>query len=149
MKKIMVLTLSFLLYSTLSFAVITEEIDLSEHGKDLTRASFPARHYFYNKFHKDWIYSTYAERRYCLIDWHKKLIEQERKKQFQAKQEALERKAREREKKQALKIENARIKDLEKERKNQEREDNTRSKGFARSVKSEQKMITDLRKSDQ
>ena len=70
-----------------SLSLASERIDLSEHGKDLTRAAFLLRYNFSKIYHKDWTQSTYADRKKFLTNWYSKLMLEEKKSKIVKKEE--------------------------------------------------------------
>ncbi len=145
MRYIKVFILVFFL-SCGSLALAERAVDLSEHGKDLMKAPFVARYQFYEIYHKDWLRSTYSERKFFLTQWHKNLIAEDKKEAAQAKEEARLERDKINEKRAMAKAEQDRLKAQALEAKDETKDFDARQKDFNERVKSSQKDIEELQK---
>lgn len=148
MNKIVFSFLVLFMASNVALAGKIKEPDLSEHGKDLRKASFPVRHNFNKAYLKDWGRSTFSERKAFLIKWHNQLIEEEKKAQVQAKLDAIAQREKEKQKREALKKEEEKIRAEEREAQGYQKDYDKRAKNFNKMVNSQRRSIETLRRRD-
>ncbi len=129
-----------------SLGLAYEKINLSEHGQDLTRATFLVRYNFSKTYGKDWTASSYAERKTFLTDWHRKLMADEKKTKIANKEEA--RLAREKQKAQLeqRKKESIRLKALAREEIDEDRNFNQRKRNLDLMVRDQERTLQQLQR---
>ncbi|MEI7998398.1 MAG: hypothetical protein WCH62_02700 [Candidatus Omnitrophota bacterium] len=140
----LIITIIFL-STSLAFASV--KIDLSEHGKDLMKAPFPARFKFSKVYRNDWLNSTYAERKKFLTQWHIDLANQAKEEARLAKEKARLERDLQRSLQQKKKAEIARLKAEERKARQEQRETKAEKRSFEDRIKSSQESLRQMQKS--
>ena len=139
MNKVKFILIIFVLSA--SIALAKEQVDLSEHGVDLMKASFPIRYKFENVYHKTWLRSTLDQRKDFLTNWHIEENEAIKKARTQAVQEAKQNRLIQKEKEIAEKIEQNRIRTQERADREKEKKLRAEKREFDKKVREEQRAL--------
>jgi hypothetical protein len=145
MNRIKFLACIFFLFSTVTLAAKIVSVDLSEHGKDLMKAPFPTRYQFSKNYNKDWLKSTYNERKIFLTKWHLDQIQLQKDNKAKDKEEARIEKEKQKQIRDAKKQDLNRLKEEQKEEKQKEKDFSKRNDEFNKRVDDTHKEIKKLR----
>ncbi len=142
MNKLKFFFIVCFLVSTVALA--KENLDLSGHGADLMKASYPMRYKFENSSHKSWMKSTYEERQEFLTNWYIEEKGNQKRSQIQARKENRDILQLEKERETEKKVLAKKIKDREKEKKQELKVARNEKESLDKMAKAQQRQLHKL-----